>query len=874
MSKRQSHSKKQSVVASNILLILVSVFTVLFAAVEIFLFVKVMRYGEISINIVLAVGLVLLAMLLIMIVFLLSSFIYRNNMAVKIVNLMLVILLTVGCSYAGYLLSSINKTIDDLIQVDETVDEMVTAYFIAFDKSNAKDAGISYLEGKTVGILDNEEILEGHVMPIEEIKKQGVSVTYEEYETYQELLFALFAGKIDVAAVAPSYASSFTEDDGQTDNLKKITVVHTYEDVASVTTKTNTNIDLTEPFTVLVIGVDSMNSGNSDVLMLASFNPNTLDITLTSIARDSFVPISCYGGSLNKINAARTSRQCLIDTVENLMDIEINFYFETNFDGVVDIVDALGGIVINSEVEFVGQNSSLERGNYTVWIPQGEYHANGEEVLAFIRERHAFADGDFARQRHQQQVIRTILDKVLKMNDLNSILGILDAAGKNISTNMSLSQIQELLTYCLRVYNTNYDNNSLIFDIQTSRVTGYSSWTYNTKLEMRLWIYKLFNGSIKDNAEFIRNNLELEKNLSIPASLNLYLTDIYRVGKSVPTYYAEAQEHEKMPDFVESFVGKTLDEMEEWAKQHGLTLNITFVEDGDEGYDEKLEDRTILSQNITSGRVALVSSLDIRVIKHPLDCSLSENQNSQECANTYINAVSKDIDTVIAWAKEKGITLSFNVITSKDESYDVTKAGYVKTQTEKAYSQFNESKTLGVTYYEKLTITLLDELATEIKDGVKQLVYNKTMSSPTYTCADPEYIFKGWTDLATGNLFDFSQKITSDLKLQAYCVAPVKYKVTFVYETDHGSTTSEVIVISGQKANAPDAAKTGFTYTWDVDFSNVTSDLTVTAIYTLAPTPEPTIEPTPLPSTEPTPESTPETTEEPVQEPETTSTPE
>ena len=118
MSKRQSHSKKQSVVASNILLILVSVFTVLFAAVEIFLFVKVMRYGEISINIVLAVGLVLLAMLLIMIVFLLSSFIYRNNMAVKIVNLMLVILLTVGCSYAGYLLSSINKTIDDLIQVD------------------------------------------------------------------------------------------------------------------------------------------------------------------------------------------------------------------------------------------------------------------------------------------------------------------------------------------------------------------------------------------------------------------------------------------------------------------------------------------------------------------------------------------------------------------------------------------------------------------------------------------------------------------------------------------------------------------------------------------------------------------------------------
>lgn len=854
----------------NLFDILLVILSVAFVGVAVFLFTKVLRYAEISMNLILAVLLVMVVLILVMITLCFSSLIFKKNKVLKSINLVLLVVLLIGGLYGGYILSSVNKNIDKIVQTDDEVTEKVKAYFIAFDNESAKDAGAEYLNGKTVGILSNDQILEGHIMPIEEIKRLNLQVEYQEYETYQELLFALFAKEVDIAAVAPSYASSFTEDDGQEENLKKLQLVYSYESEAKVVTSTNTNVDLTEPFTMLIIGVDSMNAGNSDVLMLATFNPNTLDITLTSIARDSFVPIACYGGSNNKINAARTTRQCLIDTVEDLMDTEINFYFETNFKGVVDIVDAVGGIVINSEVEFVGQNSSLERGNYTVWIPEGEYHANGEEVLAFIRERKAFRDGDFARQRHQKEVIRELLDKVLSMNNVSDILGILDAAGDNVSTNMSLAQIKELLSYCLQIFNSNYDKNSNIFDIQSFRVTGYSSWTYNTRLEMRLWIYKLFKGSLQDNIDIIHNNLELDKILTVPTSLNVDILNLYRGGKILPEVYNEKQEHEPMPAFVENFIGKSLAEMQTWANQHGLGLNIRYVKEGDEGYDSTRPDGTIVTQNVTSGRVALVSSIDIGVLKHPMDCSLSENMSKEECKNTYINAVDKNVDTIVQWANENGVTLSLNVIPSTDPGYDVTKAGYVKYQTEKAYSKFNSSKSLGITYYEKLSVTFLDALGQEIKDTKKSLVYGKTVKPVEYKCSAAEDVFAGWMNLANNQMFDFENtKVTSNLKLQAVCKAPKKHKVTFVYETATGTTNTVVEVITGKGATAPNASKTGFTYTWDKDFSNVVEDMTVTAIY-IANTPAPTT----TPETTPVPTPTPETTPVPTPTPAATPTPE
>ena len=159
------------------------------------------------------------------------------------------------------------------------------------------------------------------------------------------------------------------------------------------------------PFSLLILGNDG---GRTDSLILATYNPITLSVTMTSIPRDSFVPIACYpDNQKDKIgHAFSVSRDCALNTVEELFDIDINYFVEINFKGVVEIVDALDRIWLESPVEFVGQNSDDERGHYTVWVPKGGFWATGEMALTFARERYRMPGGDNQRQVNQQQIGR------------------------------------------------------------------------------------------------------------------------------------------------------------------------------------------------------------------------------------------------------------------------------------------------------------------------------------------------------------------------------------------------------------------------------------------------------------------------------------
>lgn len=120
----------------------------------------------------------------------------------------------------------------------------------------------------------------------------------------------------------------------------------------------------TEPFTVLIIGVDD---DRSDALMLATVNPSSMTVLLTSIPRDSYVPIACYTNQKSdKINNSRVrGRQCTMDTVKQLLDVDIDFYFESNFHGIIEIVDALGGVTLtirkNLSVRILRMNAVIRR---------------------------------------------------------------------------------------------------------------------------------------------------------------------------------------------------------------------------------------------------------------------------------------------------------------------------------------------------------------------------------------------------------------------------------------------------------------------------------------------------------------------------------
>ena len=364
------------------------------------------------------------------------------------------------------------------------------------------------LDGKTVGYAAGTKPAE---LGKAQIDAQKVNVSYQEYQDYSSEFIGLLNGEIQCAIFPSNYEAIFMQEASLKQYLENTKSIMDFTDTVKVASSTSSGKDLTkEPFTVLLIGNAD---GLSDTMILCSVNPISMRVTMSSIARDSYVPITCYGGGYSKINAANAvSRECLMNTITSLVGVKIDYYVEVNFKGVVEIVDAIGGITVDSPVEFVGQTASTVRGTKTVWVPAGkDVPLNGEQALAFARERYAFASGDFARQEHQQQVIMAMVTKILRTRDINTFLKILDAAGNNIKTNITIDQMTGFMKYALQKSNRLYDKDHVedVFDIITSRVTGYSSGLWDSGMQLILYIYRLYNGSLADTHAFINRNIDM-----------------------------------------------------------------------------------------------------------------------------------------------------------------------------------------------------------------------------------------------------------------------------------------------------------------------------------------------------------------------------
>ncbi len=208
------------------------------------------------------------------------------------------------------------------------------------------------------------------------------------------------------------------------------------------------------PFNILLTGVDTRDEGddttlkNSDAIMLVSINPKTDEILFTSLPRDSYVTLSCTD-KLDKLTHASTfgeqGDQCMVQTVENLLDTDVNYFIRGNFQAVIDAIDTVGGIDIEINQEFCGQDEKDNKEAFC--FKEGENHLSGEEALSYARERKSFATGDYARIEHQQEVVEAFIKEVknhpLKINKLFNI------AIENIVTNLKINEINSLIELLL-----------------------------------------------------------------------------------------------------------------------------------------------------------------------------------------------------------------------------------------------------------------------------------------------------------------------------------------------------------------------------------------------------------------------------------------
>ena len=339
------------------------------------------------------------------------------------------------------------------------------------------------------------------------------------------------------------------------------------------------------------MGVDSSIDGlkanqafNGDTLILATFNPNTLTATMFSLPRDLYVPIACNHNRYAKINSsAAYGSSCVINTVEKLTDVEIDYYVKINFTGVVELIDALGGVTVEVEepdFRFNGkydckgtvceQNSKRQKGKSMIYVPTGTQHLNGEQALAYARNRHQYALSDIARNQHQQQVIEAAAKQAKNINSITEFENILETVSNNIETNMSLEQI-------ISFYSVGKDmlvnSNSSSLSIKKTYLTYYNLSVWQPRPKRHTSALGYYPGSLEAIKQLMKENLELTtpepiKTFDISFNEN-YTTPL--VGKGITTGERLA--------LVKSFVGATEYEATSWCQIVGLTCTFETTTD-------------------------------------------------------------------------------------------------------------------------------------------------------------------------------------------------------------------------------------------------------------------------------------------------------
>ena len=267
-----------------------------------------------------------------------------------------------------------------------------------------------------------------------------VSISTKEYVDSMSLVEALYNKDCNViilnTAVTSNIKDTYPNFDKETRVLKdyvQVTKQENNEKVASITE---------EPFSVFLSGIDTYGDvstkSRSDVNLIATVNPKTKEILLTSTPRDYFVQTTVSGTQYDKLtHAGLYGVECSMGTLEKLYGVKINYYAKVNFTGFKDIIDALGSVTVHSDYTFTAQHG--ER------FKEGDNVVDGAKALAFVRERHSFPSGDLQRNKNQQALIKAVIEKAASPAILTGFSDIMAAVKDSVKMNMSYEEIASLV---------------------------------------------------------------------------------------------------------------------------------------------------------------------------------------------------------------------------------------------------------------------------------------------------------------------------------------------------------------------------------------------------------------------------------------------
>lgn len=358
-----------------------------------------------------------------------------------LLGLVWTILCTAFFLTAGYFVRGAQDTVVTITEPKEELSE-VSFYVKTGDPAWSLSDAASY----TFGILklQDRESTDAALLRVRE--EQGLSLAAAEFDSIEQLADALRAGTVGGIVLNQAYLSLYGEQEGYSDFPSEIRALTT-ESLShpAETARKEEPAEAQEGGSVINLYISGSDTREdtlpvrtrSDVNIIASINTAAHEILLLSTPRDYYVPLSISGGVPDKLtHAGIYGVDVSIETLEMLYGIEIPCYFRVNFTGFVDIIDALGGITVESDYAFTA-------GDYT--FSEGSNTLDGEAALAFCRERYSFSEGDRQRGKNQMAVIRAVIRKAASPAILTGYSKILESVQDCIQTNVPYDLIAELV---------------------------------------------------------------------------------------------------------------------------------------------------------------------------------------------------------------------------------------------------------------------------------------------------------------------------------------------------------------------------------------------------------------------------------------------
>lgn len=510
----------------------------------------------------------------------------NRKVILVILYILLCLIFILGQSILGYYIHRTYQTINSINKDTVTY----ASSLVVLKSSNVK--AVDALKNKKIGIVVNKKSIDEYILANQIVKNDKLDeiATIVEYDNITTMFKDLYKESIDAVLTTKNYVSMFKSLEGfekiqeETKIIDEIEKAYKKNEISKITgeseTVYNSNASITEPFTVLLMGVDSTDealdknsTGNGDALMLITFNPKTLNATILSIPRDSYVYLPNMGTENKITHAAWGGTTNMINTIERFTDIDINYYVKINFKGVVKLVDLLGGIKVNVPIDFCEQDSNRNWGDSTICLDEGEQTLNGEQALALARHRKTLLTGDLQRGTNQQLVVQGMLNSAKNIKSANQALSILDTLSNNMDTNFTTKQLLSFYDIFKVILETSSNKDNLI-NIQKLYLSGVTQGIYDERTDLVLSDYILNQSSLDQCIKAMKDNLSKDSETFIK-EFDFDIEDPYETTTIGTSNLSSTKTYSLLP----SFIGDSLESAKSWLESNNITVTVVEKED-------------------------------------------------------------------------------------------------------------------------------------------------------------------------------------------------------------------------------------------------------------------------------------------------------